>query len=87
MSVRPDGYTLWCDDDDCTEWTAQGSYSKREAVRDARAEGWERVRSDGRLVDLCPLHRSENPATGTFSTAEGTHFYWDERVPESEDPR
>jgi hypothetical protein len=70
MSMRVDGYSVWCDATDCLEWVGQQA-TRREARAAAKADGWERRRMIGGYADYCPLHRSKNPAKGGYVSAEG----------------
>lgn len=74
MSVRLDGYTVWCDDEECVSWIGQVP-TRREAVQTAKASGWERRREPGRIADYCPLHRSESPAIDSYIDGVGTTHY------------
>ena len=64
MSVRA-YYDVWCDIDGrlCVGWaegaTSSGRHARRDARRAAKELGWSLIRSEGKLLDVCPACRQE----------------------------
>ncbi len=51
---------VFCDSKTCISWvfgTTAEVVRKKEARRVAKMRGWERIKADGRLTDVCPWCR------------------------------